>query len=332
MRAPQTLSMARSAFTNPVHPGYFADPFVLRHCGYYYAYGTNDVSDDERAFEVLRSSDLVGWTSLGRVLPCVDGLAARDHWAPEVVERDGLFWMYFSAGVEDRDHKLRLAVAERPEGPFRYEGCVLTPTERFAIDASPFRDDDGTWYLYYARDDLEGERVGTSLVVDRLVEMDRLAGKALPVLRPSADWQIFRRQRPMYGAIYDWHTLEAPFVVKRFGRYWCFYSGGAWTGAGYGVSFAVADTPLGPFAEPATDKPALLRTRGGGLTGPGHNSIVVGPDGADYIVYHAWDAGFGARRMCLDRLEWTPEGPRTRGPTSEPQPVPRRLELSFQPA
>ena len=310
-------------FSNPVHPGYFADPFVLRHDGMFYAYGTNDVAPSGSAFEILRSEDLVHWTSLGRALPAVDGLSARDHWAPEVAEHEGRFYMYFSAGVEDRDHHLRVAVADRPEGPFRYDGEVLTPDERFAIDASPFRDDDGQWYLFYARDVLEGERVGTSLAVDRLVDMRRLAGEPVTVLLPSADWQLFLRQRPMYGAVYDWHTLEGPFVVKRLGRYWCLYSGGAWTGGGYGVSYGVADSPLGPFVDAPVEGAALLSSRPGELEGPGHCSVVVGPDGVDYLVYHAWDPAHTGRRMCIDRLEWTADGPRTAGPTVGPQPIPR---------
>lgn len=320
------------AFTNPVHDGYFADPFVLRHDSWYYAYGTNGVATASHAFEVLRSRDLVHWESRGRVLAPVDGLAPEHHWAPEVAYHDGLFYMYFSAGVEDRDHRVRVAVGDRPDGTFCYSGTVLTPDERFAIDASPFRDEDGRWYLYYARDVLDGDRVGTSLAVDRLISMDRLAGEPVPVLWPTADWQLFRRQRPMYGAIYDWHTLEAPFVVKRMTRYWCFYSGGPWTTADYGVSYAVADSPLGPFVEPPTDGPALLRTRPGALIGPGHNSLVEGPDGADYIVYHAWDPEFGARRMCIDRIEWTADGPRTAGPTAEPQLVPSPLGQAFSSA
>ncbi len=313
--------MERS-FTNPVHDGYFADPFVLRHEGWYYAYGTGNAAAASHAFEVLRSRDLVHWEPRGRVLAPVDGLATQDHWAPEVAFHDGRFYMYFSAGVEDRGHGLRLAVADHPEGEFHYAGALLTPDERFAIDASPFRDDDGSWYLYYARDDLHGERVGTSLVVDRLVAMDRLAGEPVDVLRPTADWQIFQRQRVMYGAAYDWHTLEAPFVVKRLGRYWCLYSGGSWMTEGYGVSYAVAESPLGPFVEPAADGPTLLRTRPGALIGPGHNSLATTPDGRDYIVYHAWGPEFDARRMCIDRLEWSAEGPRTTGPTLTPQPVP----------
>jgi beta-xylosidase len=309
-------------FTNPVYPGTFADPFVLRHGGRYYAYGTNNIEESSNAFEILRSDDLVTWTSIGRALPAVDGLDARHHWAPEVAEEDGRFYLYFSAGVKDRHHALRVAVADRPEGPFEYGGDVLTPDEPFAIDPHPFRDEDGTWYLYYARDLLEGERVGTSLVVDRLLDMTRLAGRPVPVLSATADWQLFQRQRPMYGAVYDWYTLEGPFVVKRRGRYWCLYSGGAWRTAGYGVSFAVADSPLGPFSEPEAVGPALLRSRPGRLEGPGHCAVVVAPGGNDYLAYHAWDAEHTARRMCIDRLAWGPDGPERSGPSTEPQPSP----------
>ena len=35
-----------------------------------------------------------------------------------------------------------------------------------------------------------------------------------------------------------------------------------------------------------------------------------GPDGNDYIVYHAWDVKMTARRMFIDRLVWTNDGPR----------------------
>jgi hypothetical protein len=99
------------SFTNPVYGGYFADPFVLRHGDRYYAYGTNTVDPSPDAFEILLSRDLVEWTSLRRALPGVDALDVRDHWAPEVAEDEGRFYLYFSVGVEDRDHYLRVAVA-----------------------------------------------------------------------------------------------------------------------------------------------------------------------------------------------------------------------------
>ncbi len=311
-------------FRNPVHPGTFADPFVLRHGNWYYAYGTDNQHDRPMAFDVLRSRNLVHWTSLGRSLGGLER-TSRDYWAPEVAFEDGRFHLYYSVGVGDTGHGIRVATAVNPEGPFEDSGTSLTPHERFAIDAHPFRDDDGTWYLFYARDRLEGDRVGTSLAVDRLTDMAMLAGSPSPVLSASADWQLYEAGRSMYGAVMDWYTLEGPFVVKRQGRYWCFYSGGAWTGSGYGVSYAVADGPLGPWTEPSHAGPALMRSRPGLAEGPGHNSVISAPNGDDYLVYHAWDAAHTTRRMCIDRLWWTPEGPRTDGPTVEPQALPGRL-------
>ncbi len=313
----------RQTFRNPVHDGYFGDPFVLRRDDAWYAYGTNTASLERRVFEVLRSTDFVTWTSLGPALDRLREPRATDwYWAPEVTEREGRFFMYYSVGVEDRGHVLRVAIAEAPGGPFTDAGVVLTPGERFAIDPHPFRDDDGQWYLFYARDVLEGPRVGTSVAVDRLVDPVTLAGEPRPVLVPSAEWQVFLRARPMYGAVYDWHTLEGPFVVRRHGRLWCLYSGGRWEGPDYGVSWAVADGVFGPWVDAPGPGPALLRSLPGRLVGPGHNSIVSGPDGEDWIAYHAWDPERTARRMCLDRVTWTVDGPRTDGPTADPRPIP----------
>lgn len=296
---------------------------MLRHGGWYYAYGTDSTTRHERAFEVLRSRDLVSWTSLGRCLGPLLG-DSRDHWAPEVAVASGRFYLYYSVGRGDQDHRIRVAIADRPEGPFDDLGVVVTPHERFAIDPHPFLDEDGSWYLFYARDRLDGERVGTSLAVGRLVAMTELASEPVTVLAPSADWQLFQARREIYGRVVDWHTLEGPFVVKRLGRYWCFYSGGAWTGPRYSISYGMATSPLGPWTEPDIDGAALMQSRLGELEGPGHNSVVVGPDAEDYIVYHAWDPSHTARRMCIDRLIWTPQGPRTEGPTTAPQRHPDR--------
>jgi GH43 family beta-xylosidase len=115
----------------------------------------------------------------------------------------------------------------------------------------------------------------------------------------------------MYGSVYDWHTLEGPCVRKYADRYYCFYSGGRWENDTYGVDYGVADNVWGPYSgvDGATG-PRVLRTIPGTLHGPGHNSLVVGPDGRDYIVFHAWDPAMTARRMFVRRLEWTAEGPR----------------------
>jgi GH43 family beta-xylosidase len=122
----------------------------------------------------------------------------------------------------------------------------------------------------------------------------------------------------MYGKVYDWHTLEGPFVRRRNGRYYCLYSGGSWEGPTYGVAYAVADHPLGPWLE-QPDVPPLLVTVPDQVVGPGHVSVTTGPTGGDVLVYHAWDAGLSARRMCIDPLAWTDDGPKLSGPTWTPQ-------------
>jgi beta-xylosidase len=309
----------RASFQNPVHPGYFADPFVLRVDGGYVAYGTGSAPGG-RPFEVLRSDDLVHWRSVGGALEPLSESWARDYWAPEVAAVDGTYYMYYSVGEADRGHLIRVATSSSPEGPFVDHGTVLTPDERFAIDPHPFRDGDD-WYLYYAHDVLDGERVGTTIAVDRLVDMTTLAREPRTLLRATHDWQMFLRGREMYGAVYDWHTLEGPFVVKRDGRYYLLYSGGAWEKPSYGVGFAVADAPLGPFREPHAG-PVVLRTVPGEVLGPGHCSVVPGPDGNDHLAYHAWDPAGRRRQMWIDRLVWGPDGPARSGPTTAPQLVP----------
>jgi GH43 family beta-xylosidase len=121
----------------------------------------------------------------------------------------------------------------------------------------------------------------------------------------------------MYGRNWDWHTLEGPCVCKHNGRYYCFYSGGCWQNDSYGVDYGVADNVMGPYSDAGNeDGPRVLKTVPNHVIGPGHNSIVRGPDGeTDYIVYHAWDKQMKLRRMFVDELSWTPGGPRCQGPT-----------------
>ena len=314
-------------YHNPVYSEYFADPFVLLVDGVYYAYGTGSgVLADGRAFPVLRSRDLVQWEALGGALELPGGAASSMCWAPEVVERDGRFFLFYSSALGDEaNHRLRVAVADDPAGPFRDTGGLLLPDEGFSIDAHPFHDPrDGRWYLFFAKDFFD-ERVGTGIAVAPLADdMRSVVGPAATVVRASADWQIYERERTHYGRQWDaWHTVEGPFVQFHEGRYYCFYSGGSWLTPQYGLSYAVADNVMGPYEDHwSAEGPAVLRGIPGEVIGPGHNSVVLGPDGrTPFVVYHAWDVAQTARRMCIDPLLWTPDGPRCDGPSFEERTV-----------
>lgn len=292
----------------PVYDGYFADPFVFRHAGLYYAIGTGPAAGG-RELPMLRSPDFFRWEPIGWALerPPVEGDC---YWAPEIAYWKGLFYLYYSVGMADKGHQLRVATSRDPAGPYQDSGAPLLDPETcgFAIDASPFQDADGRWYLFYCRDFLDSEngaRPGTALVVGRLNGMTCLTSEFEVVMRARHDWQRFQASRPIYGGIYDWHTLEGPFVVRHEGRYYCFYSGGNWQNDTYGVDWVWSHHPLGPYTDDNPGDGARLLSSIPGQLGPGHNSVVVGPDGeTPFIAYHAWDPQMTGRRMHLARLRW----------------------------
>lgn len=299
----------------PVYPEYFADPFVWRDGSTYYAVGTGNLG----IFSILSSPDLKDWEVVGPAMPVLDAEFGDSYWAPEVAFNEGRWWMYYSVGRGDKMHHLRVAVADSPGGPYSDCNVRLTDPFRcpFAIDASPFQDDDGAWYLFYAVDFLDennDSRTGTGVVCDRMKSMTELAGEPRVVVRARHAWQMFLANRVMYGSRYDWHTIEGPCVRKRNGRYWCLYSAGCWNSDSYGVDYAVADSVAGPWSDAGNESgPRVLKTVRGDRIGPGHNSIVTDPAGQDFIAYHAWDPEMKARRMFIERLQWNAEGPRCSG-------------------
>ena len=155
---------------------------------------------------------MVDWEDCGHALCGLGPDYGNAYWAPEVARDGGVYYMYYSVGHGHTRHQLRVATSECPAGPYVDTGNPLLDPEAcpFAIDGHPFCDVDGQWYLFYARDFLDcddGMLAGTGVVVDRLVDMVRLAGDARVVARAKHEWQRFASGRSMYGGIYDWHTL-----------------------------------------------------------------------------------------------------------------------------
>jgi beta-xylosidase len=300
-------------YTNPVWDGYLADPHVLFANGQYYAYGTG-AAKDGRQFSILRSDDFMNWEFVGGALESLTDPKLELYWAPEVVEYKGRYFLYYAG-----DKKMRVAVAEQPEGPFRDCGVWLLPDLPFSIDGHPFRDPvSKQWYLFFARNFFD-QRPGTALSVVQLSDdMISVKGPIHTVMRAFADWQVYERSRTLYDKVWDaWYTVEGPTVIYRDGQYYCFYSGGNWQTPGYGVGCGVSDRVTGPYHDPwSTQSASVLSTIPGKLIGPGHNSVILGPDQKTYfIVYHSWNTDRTARQMCIDPITWTPNGPRAYEPS-----------------
>ena len=306
------------------------DPFVIKYLDAFYLYHSGETTG-RRGISVYRSHDLVDWEFQGYALePAESGWAWSDLWAPEVVYERGVFYMYVSAtrrhdergphgrwqlgDGDELGRRLGLARATDPMGPF-----VLDPeplVDEWSIDGHPFRDDDGTMWLFYNVHTeslgLDGVLPGTGTVCDRLLAPDRLAGEPVAVTLPSEPWEGVPTG--------DWYWNEAPYVLKRRGRYYQVYSGGAFADASYAAGVADAPSVRGPWRKHAQN-PVV---RGGGrIAGPGHHSFVFGPDAATrYAVYHAYVDAEPGRKVLLDRLYWAGDGPHIAGPTADEQPVP----------
>jgi beta-xylosidase len=316
-------------YCNPLWPHYLADPFVVRVGKGYWAYGTAPAAEDGKQFAVLKSSDLVNWSYAGHALQPLRDPPGVNYWAPEVAAgEDGRFYLYYSATTSQSDehHRLRVAVADDPAGPFIDSGKLLIPDAGFTIDASPFRDPrSGKWFLYFASDYTEDAPHGTGLSVVPLADdMLHVAGAPRMALRARSPWQIYERNRDYKGRVWEaWYCVEGPSVLFHGDRYYCLYSGGAWHSDNYGVGFAVADDPLGPWCDEMAERgPTVLRGAPPKVIGPGHCSIVPGPeDRGLWCMYHAWDEARTARRMFMDPLIWTPTGPRVDGPSITPRTV-----------
>lgn len=85
--------MEQSTFCNPVpfsdgkrHTN--PDPFVLRWCGLYYCYAT-----DEAGVKISVSEDLVHWQDKGYA---IQQQGHRNFWAPAVLYDNGIFYLYYS--------------------------------------------------------------------------------------------------------------------------------------------------------------------------------------------------------------------------------------------
>ncbi len=269
-----------------------ADPFALLENGRYYIYATG------RSGVHLYESDTLGDFTYSGICYSRDGW--DDYWAPAVIKLGEKFYLYYSAKPKDQDdaHAQALAVAEAdsPAGPFAYIGQIAAP---FSIDAHPALYH-GDPYLFYSVNDTACERVGTLIVLDKLIAPDKLEGKPVVAVRPTLDEEIFKRDRFRPGQ--HWHTLEGACYLYRDGVHYLMYSGSAYTNPTYFVGYAAAKGEPADMRElkfekmPDAHTYAPLLCQNDFVEGTGHNSTVSFA-GREWIVYHGRDRCPGADRV-----------------------------------
>jgi len=248
-------------YTMPVLLG---DPNILLHDNVYYAYGTN-ASD---GIEVYSSDDLQTWRkSPNLALHKKDTWASRWFWAPEVyyIAEKKKFYMYFTA-----DEHIGVATSDSPLGPFTQEKKEsMWPNEK-AIDNSLFIDENGKAYLYFVR-----------FTDGSVVWMAELESDLKTVKRETLT-RCFAVSQP-------WETIqgrinEGPFVIKHANKYYMTYSANHFESKYYGVGYAIADSPAGPWTKHANN-PILQKPKD--FLGVGHHSLFKDKGNKWKIVYHA---------------------------------------------
>lgn len=312
-------SKSTISYTNPVGGmTNIGDPFVLKDGNQYYMYATSEAA---YGFRVWQSSNLVNWEEKDIVFDIykqTDQWATGDFWAPEVIKYNNQFYMTYSARNHKGSLQISVAVSKEPTGPFKDISTEIIKQEGSYIDGHIFIDD-GVPYLYYVKDCSEniinGRHISQIYVQEMNNELTGLIGEPKLLLEPDQEWE---------GLDGDYQWNEGPFVLKQEGKYYLMYSANYYASADYGVGYAIADNPLGPFKK-IKENPILSKDVEGGISGPGHNSVTVGPDGKTlYIVYHTHTfpgVPSGNRQMNIDRLYFEKGKLKVDGPTIEEQVI-----------
>ena len=313
---------AAKIYTNPVGetPLHMGDPFVIQHDGRYYLFGTNASNE---GFKCWESTDLVHWKEKGWAYRETDDSWAKSHyWAPEVEFYRGKFYMTYSAMNKASDPPrllIALAVSDRPEGPYRDLHAPWFDFGYSAIDGHIFVDDDGKPYLYFSRNgSQDGYSFGIMYGVALADDLSKPIGEPVKLMEADQPWEKVRYAENRCN--------EGAFVLKHGGRYYMTYSANHTGFPHYGIGYATADKPLGPWMK-AKENPIAATNLDIGVSGPGHSCITSSPDGTEmFIVYHTHadaEKPSGDRVVNIDRIGFDESGKlKITGPTRSPQPMP----------
>lgn len=297
---------------NPVFPGLHADPEVLysEQTGRYYIYPTTDGAFGwhNHDFKCFSSEDLVHWKDEGVILDLKDLDWGKEYaWAPCIIEKKmGEAYRYYFYFVANKS--IGVAVADRPEGPFRDAlGHPLLSQEEIGapnivIDPDVFRDPaTGKYYLYWG---------------NSYLWMAELADDMISLV-PGTMHELIPRER-----IGEYHYLEGTYVFERNGLYYFMWSENITRSARYCIRYLISDSPKAfiRHGEPARVEEQVILQQDPSLQifGTGHNAVLNIPGTDDwYMVYHRFTRPEGIkmglsggynREICIDPMYFNSDG------------------------
>jgi beta-xylosidase len=289
-----SLCFAQKKSGNPILDGWYADPEAAIFNNQYWIYPTYSAKYVQQVFlDAFSSTDLVHWKKHERIIDTsAVKWAKKAMWAPAIVQKDSLYYLFFSANDVHPGEVggIGVAVSKKPEGPFKdlLEQPLIGEVHNGAqpIDQFVFQNTDGEYYMIYGG-------WGHCNVVH--------LKKDFTGLLPFANNEYYKEITPK-------GYVEGPLLFMRGGKYYFMWSEGGWTGPDYHVAYAIADSLLGPYERIGT----VLQQDPKIATGAGHHSLFHIPGTEEwYIVYHRRPLGEtdgNHRVVCIDRMEFDKNG------------------------
>ncbi|MBC9713528.1 arabinan endo-1,5-alpha-L-arabinosidase [Streptomyces sp. TRM66268-LWL] len=298
-----TLARADTAYPDPQEitgQEIIHDPTLMRlKNGKYVAYSTGGI------IGARLSDDRKHWQDAGNAFAAPpawwkDYSATSDPWAPDLIRRDGTYWLYYAVSSWGTNHSA-IGVATSASGmPGTWEdrGKVFSSekTDPYnAIDASVIKADGKLWMAF-----------GSYWSGIRIVELDPDTGKA----RPGAQIGHLATRPDLPYAV------EGPEIV-RHGRYYYLFASYdaccAGTDSTYRIRVGRSASVTGPYKD-STGKPMLegggdlLLAGHGTFIGPGGQSV-LSEGGRDTLAYHYYDAtDSGTPKLGLNEISWGADG------------------------
>ena len=280
---------------NPIFKGWYADPEGAIFNSKYWIYPTYSAPYEKQVFlDAFSSTNLVEWKKHSRILDTsVVKWAKKAMWAPAIIEKDGKYFLFFSANDIQNDNEIGgigVAVSNKPDGPFAdHIGKPLI--DKFYNGAQPidqfiFKDADGVLYIIYG------------------------GWRHCNIARLNNDLTglVSFKEGNIYKEITPEGYVEGPFMFRRNNKYYFMWSEGGWGGPNYSVAYAVADSPFGPFQRVGK----ILQQDSAVATGAGHHSVFHNEKSDNwYIIYHRRPLGetdANHRVTCIDRMYFDEKG------------------------
>jgi hypothetical protein len=301
---------------------YTADPSAHVFEGKIYIYPSHDYEagipeDDLGSHFAMKDFHILSMDSIGgKVTDHGVGLdikdipwAGRQLWAPDAAFSNGKYYLYFPVKDKKDVFRIGVATAATPAGPFKAEATPIAGT--YSIDPAVFKDDDGTFYMYF------GGIWGGQLQrwsSGKYVEKNEYPAADKPALAPKVAKMnknmlgfdgpvkdvliIDENGKPLTAGDSSRRFFEGSWLHKYNGKYYFSYS----TGDTHFIAYAIGDNPWGPF----TYKGVVLKPVQGWTN---HHSIIeIG--GKWYFFYHdvQLSGQTHLRNIKVTGLKYRPDG------------------------